>query len=96
MELIEEFSKGYWIVNADIVPFNGEKVTTSSQLGYEMLRYTGYPLLKIGNEHERVHTQSSVPAETIAVPQDVSPDGYDHALLAKTETAERLVVSGAV
>lgn len=88
--MIEDFSKGYWLVDARVVPFSGEKVTTSNALGYEMLRHTRYPILKIGNEHRRVHAESSIPADTIAVPQDAEPDGYNHALLAKDETAQRL------
>lgn len=92
--MIEEFSCGYWLVDADIVPFNGDEVTTTHELGREMLGYTSMPLLKIDGKHRRVTTEEAIPANVIAVPHEIEPEQDDHVLLAKQETAQRLMDAG--
>lgn len=92
--MIEEFSRGYWLIEADIIPFSGERVTTTRKLGREMLDYSRQPMLKLGGEHWPVDTAKTIPPNTIAVPCDLEPKRNDHALMAKDEVAERVLDAG--
>jgi len=93
--MIEEFSHGYWMVDARVLPFGGGEVTVSNELGARLLDYSTRPLLKIGNQHHRVAAESAVPSDVVAVPESELPDELHPALLAKHETAQRLEEMGA-
>lgn len=94
--MIEEFSRGYWLVEANVLPFSGDRVTTSHDMGREMLDYTRAPLVKVGGEHSQVVTERSIPADTIAVPRDLQSHRDDHVLMAKDETAKRVLNAGTI
>lgn len=92
--MIENFSHGYWLVDADVVPFEGGEVTVSHDLGAEFLEYSQYPLLKIGNQHYRVKTEAMVPPDVVAVPDSQVPEEEYPPLLAKDQTVHCVMETG--
>lgn len=93
-QIVRPFSAGYYMLNASVMGHSGETVIMPSDLYRELVNYVTEPLLRIDNEHYWPSAEKTVPAETIAVPTDVSISGSCPVLLAKDETAGRLIGSG--
>jgi hypothetical protein len=81
--MIEDFSSGYYIVDADVVPYGGERVAAADDFFEVLKNKAPYPLLKLDNEHYMVHPQHGIPSETVAVPDYVSAEDAEPVLLAK-------------
>lgn len=93
-QIVRPFSAGYFMVNAAVLQHSGDAVIMPSDLYGELDNYVTDPLLRIDNEHHWASAEKTVPADTIAVPRDVDIGGTCPVLLAKDETASRLVNSG--
>jgi hypothetical protein len=80
---VEEFSAGYFIVDADIVEYTGESVAAAEDFVRELEEYAPVPLLKIGSAHYWPEEQHAIPSETIAVPEGAAATRNESVLLAK-------------
>lgn len=91
---LEPFSAGYFLVNADVIPYGGDRVVMPHDFFDELVNHVTRPLLRIADAHYWAIPEASLPAATIAVPEFVSLDKSVPVLLAKDSTLIRLVESG--
>jgi hypothetical protein len=79
---IENFSAGYYVIDADVTPYGGDTVTIANETMRDLLNYVEQPLLKLGDSHYAPKPEAAVPRDTVAVPNYVD-DGVNEVLLAK-------------
>jgi hypothetical protein len=106
--MFEQFSRGYYLGRMYVTPRDGERATmcrtqheqVNEQLyaDGEGITRTDLPLvMKVGTSHFPVHGDEGVPADTIAVPEDVlegtvrNPPALTEVLLAKADRAAQLL-----
>lgn len=89
--VIENFSAGYYIVDADVVPHGGEHVIASHEFIERIEKRAPLPLFKMDGKHYVAKAEGAVPAQTIAVPDYVNEERAEPVFLAKEGTAEQLV-----
>jgi hypothetical protein len=80
---VEDFSAGYFIVDADIVEYTGGSVAAADDFLRELEEYAPVPLLKIGSRHYWPEEQHAIPSDTVAVPTDMGATRNESVLLAK-------------
>lgn len=90
---VQPFSAGYYMVEADIVEHTGDDAIVAHDYYGELANYVTQPLLRYSGEHYWAYPERAVPANTVVVP-DVEDSDDDAVLMAKDETAHRLVSSG--
>jgi hypothetical protein len=92
---IQDFSAGYFVLDVNTVTHTGDDVIVADDYFRELSRHTTHPLLRVSNAHHWPSPERAVPAETIALPEsaDTTADSTP-ILLAKDETAKRLVETG--
>lgn len=81
------------MLDAELLEYEGEKAIMAHDYFHELSKYVTYPLLRIRDEHVWARPERGVPASTVAVPTD-GADEHSPVLMAKDETAHRLVTSG--
>jgi hypothetical protein len=91
---VEPFSAGYFLVNADVVQYTGDKVVMAHDLFGELVNHVKRPLLRLGDSHYWPTTGGAIPADTIALPEWVAPEEGAPVLMAKDGTALRLLETG--
>lgn len=90
--MISDFSAGYYLVDAQVLPFSGERVTVGEDVAAALTRYATAPILKLGAGHYHVQKQRTIPAEVIAIPDYVEMAEDEEPLLAKDERALELML----
>lgn len=91
---VEPFSAGYFLVNADVVEYTGHRVVMPHDFFDELVNHVTRPLLRINDAHYWPIPEASLPADTVAVPKDLSFEEGAPVLLAKDNTTLRLIESG--
>lgn len=91
---VKQFSAGYFILDAETVAYGGDEVVMPHDLFGEAVNHVTRPLLRIGSAHYWPKPEQSIPADTIAVPDYIQPEGGDPVLLAKDDMIHRLVTVG--
>lgn len=91
---VEQFSAGYFLLNAETVSYAGEEVVMPHDLFSEVVNHVTRPLLRIGDAHYWAKPECSIPGNTVAVPEYVRAEGGDPVLIAKDDTASRLMKVG--
>lgn len=105
--MFEQFSRGYYLGRMYVTPRDGERAAmcrrqherVNEQLyaDGEGVERTDLPLvMKVGTSHFPVHGEAGVPADTIAVPDDLlegirNPPDLREVLLAKADRAAQLL-----
>lgn len=87
MTQISEFSSHYYVLDADVVPYTGDRVVASNELYNGLRWYVDEPLLHVGTSHYWLEGEAAVPADTIAVPNHVDHPDEAPVLVAKDENA---------
>lgn len=91
---VEPFSSGYYLVDAQITEYSGEKVAVAGDLLDTMKDYSEMPLLKLGGSHYWASSEWGIPPDTVAVPDYVSNSVDENTvLMAKDDTVADLVLS---
>jgi hypothetical protein len=90
---VRPFSAGYFMIDADVVEHSGDNAIVAHDYFDELVNFTTRPLLRYGTEHYWAWPEHGVPSDTIALPDGDLP-ASDAVLMAKDETAERLVAAG--
>ena len=106
--MFEQFSRGYYLGRLYVEPGQGD-VATMCQTQHERvnrqlyadgegIERTDLPLvMKVGRNHFPVHGDESVPADTLAVPEDAldghlrNPPSLEEVLLATADRAAQLL-----
>lgn len=93
---VRPFSAGYFIVDAEVLTHTGERAIVPVDYYGELTNYVTRPLLKTGGEHFWAYPERGVPSDTVALPDGARErdEGEDPVLLAKDNTAYRLVTAG--
>lgn len=92
---VQPFSAGYFIISPDVVEHTGDRLIVPRDYFKELSRYVSYPLIRVDNEHRWAYPQNGVPGRTAVLPDDIAAmDGGTPLLLAKDDTAHRLVQAG--
>lgn len=94
--MIEHFSSAYYMVDAEVVPYNGDEVIAQREFLQDVMEHTRFPLFKIGNGHYWAEPERSVPSQTVAVPDDVQSQHSEPVLVAKNNKAFEIVTDGEV
>lgn len=94
MRPINEFSEAYYLVNADIVEYNGQKVAVDEELLRRIRQHSKVPFLKIDGEHFLAGQEWGIPSRTVAVPDYANAESGGPVLLAKDEQAKHLLQTG--
>lgn len=94
MNPVEQFSAGYYLLNAHLLTHSGDSVIMPHDLYDEISRYVTEPLLRIGDSHYWPRPERTVPASTVAVPDFVVDQPVEAVLVARDETAFRLIDRG--
>jgi len=105
--MFEQFSRGYYLGRLYIEPRDGGAAMCRDQhervnqqlYGDEGVTRTDLPLvMKLGRRHFPVHGDSEVPADTLAVPEEVlesadirNPPSLNEVFLAKADHAAQLL-----
>lgn len=89
---VKPFSSGYYMVDADVVEHAGDGAIVAHDYFGELVNYVTHPLLRHGGDHYWARPERGVPGNTIAIPVDLPGD--ETVLMAKDETAHRLVSTG--
>lgn len=92
--VVEPFSTGYFLVNADVVKYSGDRVVMPHDLYGELVRHVKRPLLRLGSSHYWPATESALPADTVAVPEWVSTERGGPVLMARDAMIQRLLETG--
>jgi len=93
---IDNFSDSYFIFSdARVVEHNRDYTIIANDTYDYLSRVSSEPLLKVGTEHVWPRGENAVPPDVVAVPRRASRSS-DHVLVAKPETRDELVDSGAV
>lgn len=91
---VKPFSAGYYMIEADVVEHNGDNAIVAHDYFGELANYVTRPLLRYAGDHYWAWPERGVPADTVAIPEGALPSEEDAVLMAKDETAHRLVSSG--
>lgn len=91
---VNPFSAGYFMIDAEIEEHPGDNVIVPHDFYDELRNFVTAPLLRISEEHYWTHPEWGVPAKTVAVPEEVEHRENDPVLMAKNNTAFRLVTAG--
>jgi len=90
---IEPFSDGYYLLDGELVSYNGTSLSVTNNAYEKMRTRTRLPLVKLDSTHYLATPESAIPHDTIAVPQSVDIS-EETPLLLKSEEAQRVASSG--
>lgn len=85
MTQISEFSSEYFLLDAELLEYPGNAAICGPTLHRGLQRYVKNPVVRVGGEHERLESQTSIPADTVAVPEYMYHTD-EPVLVAKDET----------
>jgi len=88
--LIEQFSDKYFIIDAQIQEYSGDKIAAPHDMWMEMAQHVEIPLLKYGSEHFVVDNQWAIPSDTIAIPTEADAD-LDTLLMPNNKAVSELI-----
>lgn len=91
---VEPFSAGYYLVNADVVQYSGDRVVMPHDLFGELVKHVKRPLLRLGESHYWPATEGALPSKTVAVPEWVATEEGGPVLLARDAMLRRLLETG--
>lgn len=91
---VRPFSTGYFILDAQVLDHSGDDVIVPRDMYGELRQYVSQPLLKFETSYHWARPEKTVPSDTIAVPGPIDEREAPPVLMAKEETAHRLVDSG--
>lgn len=91
MGQLQNYSDGYYILDADVVEWGGDRAILPTDLEKYLEKYVRRPIFRIGNAHFVGYSEHGVPADTIAFPKGTLPEGGDGILVAKNDTAIDLI-----
>lgn len=94
-QIVQPFSAGYFMLNTNVLPHSGEAVIMPRDLYSELGSFVTRPLLRISDGHYWPRAEKTVPADTIAIPRHLPRDANAPLLMAKDDTAARLIETGA-
>lgn len=70
--ILESFSAGYWVVpQIEVTTYGGNRAIVSEDLFWELAFLTGdEPIGSTGGTHFRIHPESAIRDDMIAIPKD--------------------------
>jgi hypothetical protein len=89
---VKDFSAGYYLLDAEMTHYNGDHAAAPRDMMAQLARYTSPPLFRAGDEHFYADAERGIPANTIAVPDELPSD--EPVLLAKEQTAVNMMLRG--
>lgn len=94
---IADFSQSYYVLpQHGYEEYTGDVVGADIELMHALSRFTQQPLVKIATSHYWLKPQWGIPAQTIAVPDDIDEDLNAEVLIAKRRAARQLLDQGYV
>ena len=92
---VKPFSSGYFLVGGDVLAHSGDHAIVPMDYYDELTNFVTRPLLKSRDDHFWAYPEHGVPADTVALPaEETERDRDDPVLLAKDDTARRLITAG--
>lgn len=91
MPTIDNFSKGYYVLDSDVLTWDKDRTAAPRDLVEFMTTYAPQPLIKVGSEHSMARAEFGLPSNTVVVPERAENLDNSAVLLAKRPDPEGLL-----